>query len=125
MKLSRDQAINEFRRMWAWIALETYGCKQKIEKEDYIYTFGYDHRHIRSLCFLCEYDLQQRNPRQRVCDNCPIEFIDDCGEVTECDIEGTVYMNWVNAEEWQDAAKYAWEIANLEEKTVRRYAEEE
>ena len=116
MKLNREQAINEFRRMWAWIALETYGCKQKISKEDYLETFGYVN--IACDCFLCEYALtHMKNENENQCKYCPIAFTNEYGREVECMKGGTAFESWYNSITWQDAAKYAWEIANLEEKS--------
>ena len=125
MKLTRDEAINEFRRMWAWIALETYGCKQKAEKRDYMELFGFED--ISNNCFLCEYDWQTREGGDVECKHCPIEFVSELGVKTRCGINSTAYANWCATPwyDWEKAAKYAWEIANLEEKIVRKYTEED
>lgn len=115
MELTREQAINEFRRMWAWIAVETYGCRMKMHKEDYMETFGYGG--IACECFLCEYGVNRQKDDESICEYCPITFLDDHGRECECSVDGTAFMNWNDALTWQDAAKYAWEIANLEEKS--------
>lgn len=124
MVLTREQSINEFRRMWAWIALETYGCRMKMHKEDYMETFDYEN--IACECFLCEYATNQReNEYEDDCKYCPIAFTNGYGKEVECAEDGTAFTNWAESLTWQDAAKYAWEIANLEEKQIRRYTEED
>mgnify|MGYP003310922171 CR=1 FL=1 len=115
MELTREQAINEFRRMWAWIALETYGCRMKMHKEDYMETFSYEN--ITCRCFLCEYVKQQQKAVYGLeCKYCPISFRNGYDKEVHCSEYGTAFTNWGESLTWQDAAKYAWEIANLEEK---------
>ena len=118
MELTREQAINEFRRMWAWIAMETYGCRQKAQKTDYLETFGFEY--IGGDCFLCEYDWRKRKIGETECKHCPIEFIDEGGNVSVCGRPGTAYSRWLNTPwwAWKRAVEYAWEIANLEEKST-------
>ena len=124
MVMTREQAVNEFRRMWAWIAMETYGCKQKADKKEYMELFGFED--ISNDCFLCEYAFQQRTPLEGGCEHCPIEFRDSFGNITECGELLTAYTKWYNTAwwDWKRAAEYAWEIANLEEKIVQKKEEE-
>lgn len=82
MKLTREQAIEEHRKMWIWIAKN---CIELINKDYDIRSIKriYIEEHtpynicdIESLCFCCEY-----NSNRLSCEECPIEW---SGEDSYC-----------------------------------------
>lgn len=118
MKLTREQAITEHRKMWRWIA-EQYENEYDIDpyqlKKIYFLKNGYDDSSIRSRCFLCEYVKELYGG----CKNCPLIWgiIKDCmgtsdehrglyGKLMDC------YLN----RDIEGCAKLARQIAELPEK---------
>ena len=129
MKLTREQAIAEFRKMWNWIADETEKREDAVEKKEYFKENNLGI--VANDCFLCEYDWQAESDEEDSCYNCPINF----GEVAEYDEDGYRNRPCVDAEDspymkWSDhlldmemfgkgheaLAKYAREVANLPER---------
>ena len=53
MKLTREQAIMEHRKMWNWIADETLRLKRRVPKDNYFeakqQTFGTSHDNVIAL----------------------------------------------------------------------------
>lgn len=111
MKLTRDKAIEEFRKMWNWIADETERCGEKMWPEDYLHEFGFDWVQDD---FLCEYKRQ--NKTCACCGNCPISFNEDGGPAKDCEDAGSPYDAWYWEEDWKKAAELARRIANLPER---------
>lgn len=113
MKLTREQAIAEHRKMWYWIAEETIKRQEKVHPDEYLNTF-FPNRTIMSHGFCCEYDRQFNND----CAHCPIEW--DPDEKDSCcnNYNGSFYLGWAYTSNWQEAAKYARQIAELPERKV-------
>ena len=112
MKLTKKQAVKEHRKMWNWIADETERQKRKVSKEDYFNAHPeYEMRPLLD-CFCCEYDDQHE---LRNCRYCPVLWNT---ENHRCYWNGTVFGSWGSTEscEWNNAALYAREIANLPER---------
>ena len=53
MKLTREQAIKEHRKMWNWLAEHPEKCK-----EDYFEVYHEKFDYMSNGCFLCEYSRQ-------------------------------------------------------------------
>lgn len=78
MRLTRDQAIAEHRKMWMWIA-EQYENKQNMDylspyqlKEKYLEMKGYSNFSLICCCFLCEYAKVSEDDEK--CDKCPLDW---------------------------------------------------
>lgn len=72
MKLTREQAIKEHRKMWNWLAEHP----EKL-KEDYL-KYHEQFGHIFCDCFLCEYSHQNSGYY------CGEDCLCDWGEVNDC-----------------------------------------
>ena len=116
MKLTREEAISEHRKMWNWIAdrIEEEKEYQDIEdlKIEYCDREGFDD--IENNCFCCEYT-------NCVCEFCPIEWESEAGDYMcldqykEKDCKG-LYMLCFDELDWKEQAKLARKIANLPER---------
>lgn len=108
MKLTREQAITEHRKMWNWIANMTEKLKRKIEKEEYFFAMRI--KDIpRMECYCCEY-----NDHYMPCANtCIINWGEDKGCM------GSYFVEWDSiTDDWRYAARLARIIANLPERKV-------
>lgn len=112
MKLTREQAIAEHRKMWNWIA------DQIERKRKYLSISGLKDKYFFMLkmkiwpvdrCYLCQYANEHSKTFQ--CDNCPVEKPDGVGCL------GGLYYAVNRAETWQEQASLARQIANLPERT--------
>lgn len=112
MELTRERAIREHRKMWHWIAEETERRQEKVLKEEYFNMF-FQTEDIANNCFCCEYGSQFRN----ICSHCPIVW--GCAKKDSiCIVSSSPYIKWCLSTGWQDAAKYARQIAELPEREV-------
>ncbi len=111
LHLTREQAIENHRKMWHWIADATK--KYHIKAKKVYYFVFHELPLIRSNCFLCDYcDM--------VCNNCPLDWGSNSAmpcidRNTFGDQEG-LYSKWRDCYEWQECARLARQIANLPEK---------
>lgn len=84
MKLTKEQAVVEHRRMWNWIAQQyRAGERYNVEemKRRYISgELGKSPDLICNHCFCCEYSVQVGNDSDGPCDNCPIKWPSDVEE---------------------------------------------
>lgn len=127
MKLTKEQAITEHRKMWRWIAEETEKRKQIVKKLEYLYIHGF-YEDIAYDCFCCEYDKQQCKQQSNFpdCHFCPIDWNSAatsymCKDLTDMDDDYGLYAKWTNAAEnndWQTAAALARQIAELPEREI-------
>ena len=109
MKLTREQAIENHRKMWNWIADETLRWKRVVMKEKYFVANNIPDS-IRPVCdcYCCEYGAINF---RRNCSVCPIQWKHRLCYVSE-------YDNWRKAcyaENYKKAANLARTIANLPE----------
>lgn len=122
MKLTREQAVAEHRKMWRWIADETRSKKRKAEKYEYFKKFAIVERKIPyNKCYCCEYAIQFSIFNE--CRKCPIDWGSSANAVMCCDIKRFgdrkgLYPTWCNERDWQKAADLAERIANLPERRV-------
>lgn len=123
MKLTFDDAIENYRKMWNWIADETEKRKRIITK--HIYFKENDIKECNHLCFCCQYTVDNGEYAKMVtvrdCRSCPIDWKITPYKADEyqCFKHNTPYDWWIEAydlDDWQLAAKYARQIANLPEK---------
>lgn len=133
MKLTKEQAITEHRKMWRWIAEETEKRKYVLSKRTYLYVhFGTRLLDMVSDCFLCEYVYGKDNHQEErvpICDrDCPINWGSNNFELKSCSNFHSAYSPYVGwyrcflsqrtANNWVDAAKYARQIAELPERVT-------
>lgn len=111
MKLTREQAIAEHRKMWNYIANEIERlktvCNIDILKIHYLTNSRFKNKAILSWCFLCEYSYKING-----CESCPVNSLT---KGKGC-LNGLYYLV-CNAESWQEQAALARKIANLPERT--------
>ena len=117
MRLTREQALNEHRKMWNWIADETEKRGYKVSKRDYLYRKRGFHELLFNDCFCCEYALSaMKKGADTTCSMCPIDWgIDETGKHITC--LSSVYDKWNNATNPINAAQLARQIAELPERT--------
>lgn len=127
--MTREQAIEEHRKMWRWIA-DQYrkGRNEFITslKEEYI-TKIFGEEDIRNDCFCCEYAKNQADIHEcMMCDCCPIEWkshvelfpcidrykVDDFKGLYEC----TFFLSSDVSKTRNEIIRLAEEIANLPER---------
>lgn len=128
MKLTREQAIAEHRKMWNWIADETLKRKEKVTKCDYLEIF-FPNQNINSLCFLCDYSANRKksenvsyNKHYKICERfCPLKWGNDpkdtCVE-TYNTLDSGLFEKWCYSRGYKKAADLARQIAELPEKEV-------
>ena len=73
MKLTREQAIKEHRKMWHWLAEHPEKCK-----EDYFEVYHEKFDYMINDCFLCEYSRQNSGYY------CGGDCLCDWGEANDC-----------------------------------------
>ncbi len=128
MKLTREQAIKEHRKMWNWIADETLKRKKCVDKKDY---FGEHPEYEEFLCvpvcfcWCCEYDSEKlldyvnlnKDGEQQSCSFCPIDF-HNSDFYRKCLNDESVFTEWLRSFDYnyEQAAKYARMIAELPER---------
>lgn len=118
MKLNREEAIANHRKMWNWIADETERIKRSVDKTEYFIANGIrPNERPAHLCYCCQYDVQQYH--LPMCAACPIDW--GCYEISACDYPNAAYYKWkenarIGSKEWRIAAYYARAIANLPER---------
>lgn len=90
MKLTKEQAIEEFRKQYRYIA-EQY-LKGRVDdlgvlKEEYLKKVGYI---AKNDCYLCEYAEKKKTEEQKtnlyqvyMCDYCPINFVNNIDSILE------------------------------------------
>lgn len=126
MKLTKEKAIEEHRKMWNWIADELEKPEILITKETVhdlkVRYCNANNWNLRNGCFCCEYDEQFADDR---CMNCPIlwgteDMVDDyyCECNTHEDIDGLWWEsnNLAKDGEYEGASVIARQIANLPER---------
>lgn len=133
MKLTREQAIAEHRKMWLWISRQIMKDYTKYGKVETIYQYKVDYSNmycegeiIRSKCFCCEYVAQIDGMCMF---NCPLWWNDKNTIRTCCEEEGyyEILNNIVKDEGYslfhsisehdaKRAARMAYKIAMLDEK---------
>lgn len=110
MNLTFDEAIENHRKMWNWIADETERRKRIVSKGEY-FRENNMFCDITNKCYCCEYGVQQTGVVNGTikCSVCPINW-----EADICEEYGSPYNKWDNTyHDYKLSAKYARQIANL------------
>ena len=119
MKLTREEAIANHRKMWNWIADETERWEDCATKSDYFKNL-FDLPIPQNECYCCEY--AQDIALHSVCSGCPLLW---GSHFATCIFDGSsenkrgLYVQWERAckeKDWQKSARLAREIANLPER---------
>lgn len=120
MDLTREEAINNFREMWEWIADKTLARGHKVYEHEFFNENGISK--VRSDCFLCEYRSSFFDISCSLCSQCPIDFHGD-----KCHNQNSPYTQWCSTSYYEhyEAAYYAREIAKLPEKESALFSKNE
>ena len=119
MKLTREEAIANHRKMWNWIADETERLERVVLKPEYFKEHNISHNDFPvHFCYCCDFDSQSLS--LPLCSACPINWGVDT-EIKACCNKKSSYKKWVTvvkhySDDWKSAAKLAREIANLPER---------
>lgn len=106
MKLSFDQAVEEHRKMWRWIAENSHSKSILDMKQDYLNKF-FDNQEVELECFCCEYDHNFNDN----CSHCPLVW---SGEYPcHCTESKSPYAKIHRAHSIYEFRELAYEIANL------------
>lgn len=114
MILTREEAIENHRKMWNWIADETEKRKKAVFTEDYFIEHNLNSCFL--YCYCCHYNKYiNRSPN---CETCPVEW---GGETGICTDKDSPYFRFslTHYYDYKNAAKYAREIANLPERKIK------
>lgn len=119
MTLTREEAIEKTRNMWNWIADKTEERGIIVRKWNYFRENVIDIDDIpASECYLCEYG-EQYGVYDTKCKYCPLKFTSETNAFG-CLNNDSPFNKWnkvsFDCGDYELAAKYAREIANLPEK---------
>lgn len=107
-----DETVANHRKMWNWIADETLRRKDFVYKPNYFVSIGLDsEKWPLCNCYCCEYARAD-------CFFCPLEWTTADGDSSVC-YYGGQFGRWkdaIGANNWEEAARLAKEIANLPER---------
>ena len=109
--MTKKEAVENHRKMWLWIAEETLKRKKKMEKEDYFKEVRPGLKSVLNDCFCCQY---VSNIGSNLCIKCPIIW-----DKTYC--VDSRYCEWLFELDYNLAAKYANDIANLPERPDKEF----
>lgn len=98
MKLTREQAIAEHRKMWLWISrqiMKDYVANEKVRtiyyyKCDYL-NCNFPNENVKSKCFCCEYVIQHG---ESCSEDCPL-YWNDRNTILTC-FESLGYYDIIN-----------------------------
>ncbi len=113
MKLTKDEAIANHRKMWNWIAEETLKQKRKVKKLEYFKAHGITGLDIPfGECYCCEYTNMR-------CPDCPVKWGGEWGSCEgknhRSDVKG-LYALWRREFDYLKSAELAKQIAELPER---------
>ena len=121
MSLTFDEAIENHRQMWNWIADETEKRKMAIHKQKYFKENEIDY--IYCDCYCCQYAIDNSDVIIdshicRNCEICPIDWGIESENVNYakcCDYNAlyNIWRDYLFFNNWKSAAKCAKQIANL------------
>ena len=127
-ELTKQEAVENHRKMWNWIADETLKRKRKVTKAEYFCEMNVDEDCIPLFtCYCCEYGDQKSNFRRPAsrcvskCKHCPLDWkseIDDLmciNKYKDGDFKG-LFGKLDFETDYKKCAELAREIANLEER---------
>lgn len=114
--MTKQEAIENHRKMWNWIADETLKRERKVYKSEYFAEIHGGHRiNIISDCFCCQYDFECLKGN---CISCPIIFSRLDKLRLNCMSIGSPYKHWRETYnyDYTNASIYAKIIADLPER---------
>ena len=128
--LTKDEAIEQHRKLWRWIADETKKQGRIVDKNEYFEAMGIDEKDIPfNDCYCCEFDIQARDVESFCghCEKCPLDWgagyepgyiFALCSEIkyTSNSIEAGYFEQWQDTRSFKVAAFLARIIAELPEK---------
>ena len=106
--LTKEEAIRRHRLMWNWIAQASIQEQRCVQKVEALRHFEWN-ENIQSDCWCCEYAYDR-------CKFCPIKWP---GFIGVCFSPFSPFSDWrgsVLYDDYIEAAKYAYQIAELPEK---------
>lgn len=128
--ITKEQAIQEHRKMWNWIADETEKTRVRHTKLNYILnnTTMHDRLYLieHASCFCCVYGhnkhMQDCHSGSK-CDHCPLEWGSDldrymCTSMYSPNDGKGLYTKWYDAPNIETTVKYARQIANLPKRNI-------
>jgi len=123
VKLTKKEAIREYRKMWNWIADETERTGECKSQEDYLKFVGIAPKDLANECFLCEYSKSKCPTNE--CSFCPLDFKSyikmncSCRSIVDDEDNGLYvkYKEYLAFEDIYGVIDTAREIANLSERT--------
>ena len=114
MKLTREQAIEEHRKMWLWISrqiMKDYVANEKVRtvysyKCDYL-NCNFPNEKVKSKCFCCEYVIQHGESCR---EDCLLYWNDKCTEFVCNDYFGyyNIITNIIKNRTVQDMILLHW-----------------
>lgn len=105
--MTEREAIENHRKMWKWIAIQTLKQKRIVQKEGYLINTEYIG--IDNDCFCCEYTKRYNDN----CVKCPIDW---CSVNNHCCDDGTLYEKWLECsinDDYRESAYLAYKISKL------------
>jgi len=128
VKITKREAIKEYRKMWNWIADETERTGECKSQEDYLEFVGIDPKDLANKCFLCEYSKNKTLSSVKYplseCNFCPLDFESyiklncSCRSIVDNEDNGLYvkYREYLAFEDVYGVIDTARQIANLSEK---------
>lgn len=104
--MTKQEAIKKHRKLWNWIAEETFKQKRKVKKVEYFEIHNI--AKVENYCYCCEYNSQFN----KSCKNCPVDWNHVSSEKKECCID-SYFKEWLDTDDWETAYLIAIDIANL------------
>ena len=110
----------QFHQMWRWLAEWNYHKKKKMTPADYLEFFTIPKEKIPyEESYVCEYAHKQLKDDDKItaaCSRyCPITW----GKDMFCRDEGSLYEQWMSAEDWKEAMILAKQISMLKWNNVK------
>lgn len=111
--LTKEQALENHRRLWRHIAEKTRAEKRRVNKREAFKDIWGD-VWVANGCWCCKYDAQFDSYS---CTHCPVMWGN--GKYDDCWCDNSEYREWRNTckdKDWEKAAELAEKIANLPER---------
>lgn len=123
MTLTKAEAIRRHRLLWNWIAQTNIQEQRCVTKKEALAHFGWSTGGCASLCDYAESQIKF-NSDNRICHKCPIDWPGgSCVRLVRTRLDERrdlglydKYMNSFWIDNYIDAAKYAYKIAELPER---------
>ena len=108
--MTKQEALENHRHMWRWIAEQTRIEKRFICEEDYFKAFKKVHKPLLLNRYGCEYIV---NNAIQSCEDCIVKWND-----YSCMNPHSEYLEWLYSKTWEEATYWAKIIAELPERTI-------